>query len=689
MMTMASKFKNLFTLVLVIFCSFTTAYAAAKNNCYSASELNDFKEIYISGLKTGKGLQQQLNYEGTDAYLDKNFKVQTKPHAPGTPYGGKEFEDAIFAEYQNSLRKVGRLYQAAKFENDDSFKSNELLVKFMQAIEDKSTDSSEFIQQTKVKEVINALEEASKKKFGATNKKFVLNDGDKYLLEKLLTHATDRICNIATYEKTGKDTNHFKVDYLQKVKNAPLNRLVNTIKHASISKDSVIDLNASPEVTGSLIDPTVAVKSAIADNMTQLSEWVKKVKARGDNCLAMLKSKDFANAIQDNVQSCNLGYLVETLSGTNVSNLEAVLHYINSNERYRNSAQAKAETGMDELKLESMIDKTFANLGTKITCSMVDSPTGIKKIFVRNLPFINNKFDSSKVSCKIKGKEIKASDCAQKIEFVSDDLGRGLEVRQKAKSGAAISLSIKENPDCSDLGLGDEEPAVKDPKPETPLLTKSETKTGDQCEMEGKKLDPPQILIPNADKTGCIPKANILKDIPSSIKVLEEKDLKLDTKILIDLGQEKFFCDLRNSQGDKMYVYDEKNKECKEAGTPAEKCVAEGNAKTPKVVMELDKLGKCVEVKKSGDSDAKKLCEEKQKNFIKEGGHHSKVMFRWIEDKGICEERDSGKDNGKKSKEDTEEEAEEVNFPPKVIPQDPPLLPYSTGGRMWISPGAP
>lgn len=688
MITMASKFKNLFTLVLVIICTITSAHAAAKNTCYSTSELNDFKDVYIR-------LQQQLNYEGTDAYLDKNFKVQTKPHAPGTPYGGKEFEEAMFAEYQNSLKKVGRLYQAAKFEGDDSFKSNDLLVKFMQAIEDKSSDSSEFIQQTKVKEVIAALEAASIKKFGSTSdKKFVLNSGDKYLLEKLLTHAQDRICNLATFEKTGKDTFYFKADYLQKVKNAPLNRLVNTIKHASISKDSKIDLNASADITGSLIDSNAAVKSAVTDNINQLSDWVKKVKSRGENCLAMLKTKEFANAIQGNVQNCNLGHFVETLNGSNVSNLEAVLHFINSNERLLNFAQAKAETGMDELKLESMIDKTFANLGTKISCSIVQAANGKKKIFVRNLPFENNKFDSSKISCKIKSKELKPAECAQKIEFVSDDLGRGLEVRQKAKSGPAISLSIKENPDCSDLGLGDEETPPKDPpkdpKPETPILTKKELKTGDQCDIEGKKLDPPQILIPNADNTGCIPKPRGLRDTPPSIKILTEEDLRNVNLPMIDLGQEKFFCKLRSDQENKVYVYDEVTKECKEVGTPGdlEKCIKEGKDEKPPIDKELNKFGKCVP-KKTTDEAGKKECEEKQLAYEKEQDRHFKIKWVWSEEKKECIDRRPDKDGGKKSKEDMEEEAEEVNLPPKVIPQDPPLLPYSTGGRMWISPGSP
>lgn len=532
--------KNSMFLVLGIILLSSSAFAA-KNACYSTAELNDFKTIYIK-------LQQQLNYEGSDAYLDKKFQVQLRPHAKDTPYGGKEFELAMFGEYQNSLRKVARIYQAAKFEKDDSFKSNPLLVKFMEAIEDKKSDSSAFIQQTKIKEVIQALEDASIKKFGnTTDKKFVLNSGDKYLLEKLLTHAQDRICNLITFDKTGKDTFLFKKDYLQKVKNAPLNRLVNSLKNASLTKDSKIDLSDSSPLTGSLIDTSAAVQSAVAENINQLSEWVKKVKARGDKCLDALKTKSFGNSIQANIQSCNLGHFIDTLSADNVSNLESILHYINANERLLNFAQAKAETGLDELELENMIDKTFAKVGQKISCTIVEAENGKKKIFVRNIPFSNNKYDTSKVTCKINSKELKANECAQKIEFISDEFGRGVELRQKAKTGPAITISITENPNCDDMNLeNNDEPVVEKPmldfKMDEPKIeglkdlpaldivsgeaAKDDLMTADKCKAEGEKLDPKKLLVLSEDKKSCVePKDDKeQKCIEANKKWIEEKN---------------------------------------------------------------------------------------------------------------------------------------------------------------------
>lgn len=666
-MTMPTITKNALTLVLGIFLFSTTAFSA-DNGCYSGAELNNFKDIYIK-------LQQQLNYEGTDAYLDKNFKVQVKPHEKDTPYGGKVFEEAIFAEYQNSLKKVGRLYQAAKFENDDSFKSNDLLVKFLAAIDDKSSDSSEFIQKTKVKEVIKALEDASIKKFGnSADKKYVLNSGDKYLLEKLLTHAQDRICNLATFEKTGKDTFYFKADYLQKVKNAPLSRLVNTLKHASISKDSKIDIMDSSPITGSLIDPDVAIKSAVTENINKLSEWVKNVKKKGDKCLQSLKSKQFANSIQANVQSCNLGHFIDTLSDDNVSNLEAILHFINSNERLLNFAQAKAETALDDLTLESFIDKTFANLGTKISCTIVKGPGNKNKIFVRNLPFINNKFDSSKVTCKIKDKELKANDCASKIEFVSDDLGRGVEVKQKSNSGAAVSLFVTENPDCSDIGLGEETPE-KIPVQENSKLdqTVHDLFEDEDCKNIGLSEYPFEEQMKNPKGPGCIPRP---KDKP----LLEP--VKDFTTVETENCEEKTKAD----KDKKVWILNKTTNKCEEA-SENDKCKIEADKKDSKVPMKFDEtMKKCVEDKDSSKEEAD--CKLKNQKFSDENGRPI-LKYVWNSDKKTCDDkRPDKKDSGKKSDED-----KDADDDPAVAPKQPPgrFQPINNNFArpMWVSPGAP
>ncbi len=420
---------------------------AAKNACYSEAELKDFKTLYIQ-------LQNQLNYEGQDAYLDKNMQVQLKPHAKGAAYPGKEFEVALFGEYQNSLRKIGKLYQDAKFEGNENFKSNELLVNFMKSIDDKSSNSEDFINKTKVKDVIDALAEASKKKYANTSdKKFVLTNGDKYLLEKLLTHAQDRLCSVNKYEQTNKGTALFKADYLQKVKNAPLNVLINTIKTAPIKKDSNIELKPASSLTADLVDSDIAIKSAITENINQLSAWVKKVKSRGASCLAAIRTKSFANKIQGQIQGCNFGRFMDTLGEDNVNNLESVLHFINANERLLNRAVAKAETNLDEMKLEGFIGKTFESLGSGLSCSIIDSANNNedKKIFIRNLPYNENtnQFNTTGISCRNGLKVFGHDYCKKQYDLISDSLGRGIELKPKKNVDPNLILSIESPKDNS------------------------------------------------------------------------------------------------------------------------------------------------------------------------------------------------------------------------------------------------
>jgi hypothetical protein len=708
---MMIRAKNIFTLVIG-FILITSSAFAATNACYSTAELNDFKTIYVQ-------LQQQLNYEGQDAFLDKKFQVQLRPHAKGTPYGGKEFELAMFGEYQNSLKKVGRLFQAAKFEGDENFKSNPLLVKFMEAIEEKNSSSTEFIQNTKIKEVITALEDASIKKFGSTtDKKFVLNAGDKYLLEKLLTHAQDRICNLITFDKNGnQDTHLFKKDYLQKVKNAPLNRIVNTLKTAQLNKDSKIELSPSDSLTASLVDPNAVVQSALADNLNQLSQWVKKVKSRGDKCLEALKSKSFANSIQANIQTCNLGHFIDTISEDNFSNLEAILHYINANERLLNFAQAKAETGLEALELEKIIDSTYSNLGKKVGCTLVNSENGQKKLFVRNISYENGVFDYSKISCKIKGKELSPSDCAKKIEFVSDEFGRGLEVRQKAKSGAPITLSVIENPECTDVGLSAEEAPVL----QSSLLTEdickkkseelgiemvlnedktecirrprayverpmTEFKTDEICKLEGKAQTPPVDLVADKDHKKCIPRVSGEMNA-DKCKILAEKEKKPlvfdpikktceEAKDEMDADK----CRVKAEKEKKPLVFDPEKKTCEEKAFE-DKCAEEGLKKTPPefLILGPDKKS-CIE-------DGQKKCEADNAKWIEEKNNGGRaIKFSWNSKTNSCEDKKPDPKSEKEKGGDSEGE-DDAPVNPKQAPQR--FVPINTPTRqMWVAPGA-
>lgn len=632
-------FKHLRHLTLGIFILMSADVFAAKNACYTDKEFKDFKTLYIK-------LQNQLNYEAKDAYLDKNMQVQLKPHPINTPYPGKEFETAIFGEYQNSLRKVGKLYQDAKFNNADNFKSNELLVNFMRAIDDSSFDSASFIKNTKIKDVINSLEVASKNKYGnGPNNKFVLNSGDKYLLEKLLTHAQDRLCSVTKYEKTGKGTNYFKADYLQQVKNAPLNMLISTIKNAPIGKDTQIDLKASSSLTANLVDTDIAIKSAMTENISQLSDWVKKVKSRGAACLAAIRTKSFANKIQGQIQGCNFGLFMDTLSQDNANNLESIMHFINANERLLDHAVAKAETGLDEMKLEGFISKAFDQLGSEIKCTIVDSANkDDKKLFIKNLPFDEktNIHDTSDISCKLNDKILSKDECNRQFDLKSDSLGRGIELKPRDKVDLNLIFNIKNAKSCSNIRVRDLKYPFTNSKDDT--SSKNDDDNDEKLRLACEKKSTPELpFVWSSEKKLCLPKksngngngdgngngnddgnksTNLLKSEDSQL--LPDKDLltpdtddsgkKLTTPKSNELSQKK-----ENSGTGGGLIIDDKDPNAERL-----KCVAKKKDLTAYVWLYEEKL--CAEVPLD---EAKDKCEKQTKTGF---------TYLWLESSLSCEE---------------------------------------------------
>lgn len=418
------KFINILSVSLALL--YSNGIMAAAGSC--AKEKKEFRELYIK-------LQQDLNYEGKDAYLDKGV-LKLKKHSEGTNYEGKIFEDALFKEYQNTLRKVAKVYQSTKFESPSTdISSNPELVNFMKSIE--STDNEKYIKDSDINTVIDTLAAQSEK--NEKNKKFIINNNDKYLLKKLLTHAQDRICSVDAFIKSGgKRTKLFDADYLKQVKNAPLNRLITTIRDAKIGKDSNLEL----------VNENTAINSAILADMENLRKWMSNHAAA---CFKAIQNPAF---IQANIQSCNYRSFLKDLQATTLENdVSSILHFINANERLLKRGQAKAETALDELKLEAAIDQTFKGMTDRVSCSIIGEKNGKSKLFVRNLKYdsATNKFDTKEIECKVKNTILSEAQCAKKLEMISDPLGRGLEIRQKIKTGAPVLFSVKSNPNCIDI----------------------------------------------------------------------------------------------------------------------------------------------------------------------------------------------------------------------------------------------
>lgn len=577
--TTLKKWSRVLGMILFLaFFSFNSAQAASVN---CVAEKAEFKKLYLE-------LQAKfLNYEGKDTFVDSKGNMLLVPHDPKKEYEGKVFEAAIYQEYQNSLKKVAKLYQAAKFgsDADDIKKGTPGLVEFLKAIDD--GDNSAYIQKSKIGDVIDDLYKASNAKFGnSSDKKFALNENDKYLLKKLLTHAQDRLCSVESFEKTGKGTKLFDANYLGQVRNAPLNRLIGALKNAKIGSESEL-----------LVDEKTAISSAMSAHIKQLADWMKKNEA----CKKAISNPAF---LQENIQGCNFNKFLEVLNQQNLDEIQSVLHFINANERLLNRAQAKAETALDELKLESVIDSTFAGMGNAVSCSKIDGPNNKQRIFVRNLPYKENKFDTSKVACKIKDKELKSSECSQKIELISDELGRGLELRQKDKTGQAVTFSISGSSSCENLTPSNSDGV---------LNSDSSTKTAEMCLAEGKKLTPAMTLVPSEDKKSCVDPATLSPKTPDiclaegnnrTPKMIlfpaEDKKTCVDPSSITPKTAEICKAESENKKSKIIFVPSQDKKSCVDPATlglkTGDMCKAEGeNMKPKKSLIPSEDKKSCIE----------------------------------------------------------------------------------------------
>ncbi|MBC7430031.1 MAG: hypothetical protein H7336_15560 [Bacteriovorax sp.] len=648
---------------------------------------NEFKTLYLK-------LQQSLNYEGKDIEItnDKTGAFKLVPHK-GEEYEGRIFEKKLFQEYQNSLRKVGLLYQAAKNDaasNSAEFNSNKELIDFMKAID--SGNDSKYIATTNIETVIKQLRKASEVKYAQDSKdpkdhkSKVINENDEYLLTKLLTHAQDRLCSIREYTKTKKGTRFFSAEEMEKKKNAPLNQLLLAVKDANLNKDSEINI----------VDTDVAINSAIQESINALTKWMSDNKS----CKAAISSIAFMNSIQIGIQSCNYNEFINSLVITPdkaTTDIERILHFINSNEKFLKKAAPKAETDLDEFKLQAFVDRTFSNNGTKIHCTeVVNSNKDGKRLFVRNLPYLDekSKFDTSKIACKVKvaaSKKVPASErtlteqeCAARIDLISDDLGRGIEVKQKNLKEAPISFSIRDNPECADVSLITPQAETPPLKPETPQIPA--VWTMESCKILGNSKSISMILDTSVTPNTCIPEYDNAKcekkgiDEKSPVKLIAKKDAS--------------GCEPLTSETDET---------CSTKGLldtpPVAKILVNGKCELPakKKKEECEKDGKdlasdelsCIEKKKEDkkeeESEADKECKV---NNIKRAEDKGGIVTDWKVKDGKCIDTKADKSGKKKIGEKDEQEV-------KVRPEQPfevpgRFVPIQIPTRqMYVLPGMP
>lgn len=424
------------TFIVVLFFSITSLNSVAASNKSCESLKSDFATIYTT-------LQQSLNYEGKDAVYIKGRGLLLKKHEGGE-YQGKLFEDMLFSQYQNSLKKVGALLiQNGKLANSsDSYKENDIIGFF------KSIDPNfDLTKYPDIDSLVNKLAQKSADIFKSdADRNKIINNEDKYLLAKLLIHTRDRICTVEKAKlKKGK------VDQkITDIANSPLNRMVQALKNANIkgnesiediknnndilgakTKVNTIKLNANGDLESVIIEDNKAIKSAVLDNLHAFEKWMNAHKS----CLSFFKQSN-GRFIQG-VQSCNFQKFMDSISNENngISDFEKILHFINANQK----SKLKAETNLDNLKLENYIDSA-------IKTSLVPNCEKIgTSVFARNLKYNGKAFDPSEnnFKCSKNGSNV---DCSKAIELVSDEYGRGIQIKPKANN---IKFTIP-NSNCND-----------------------------------------------------------------------------------------------------------------------------------------------------------------------------------------------------------------------------------------------
>ena len=288
-------------------------------NSYSDEcKIDEFKSLYIK-------LQNELNYENKDAHYDEvKHRIVMSRHNPQEEYGGKIYENSLAREYENSLKKVGAIFDKFKQTPSSFTKSNTELVNFFRNIE---TNAGHSIETSQFNDVLLQIQKKSSDLFKNSNPSAVITDSDLYLLRKLLIHASDKICSVEASEmRKGK----FKND-IEKIKRLPINRLTNFLK--------------KPNQSFKLVDGPKAISQSVEDQLNNLKKWLKN---QDSGCLSIIRNKMSGF---NNIQECNYKHFFDSVLNNSLTDLESVLHFINANKSRENVA---AETDLDINKFQDV-----------------------------------------------------------------------------------------------------------------------------------------------------------------------------------------------------------------------------------------------------------------------------------------------------------------------------------------------
>jgi hypothetical protein len=397
----------------------------------SADEILRFKTEYIK-------LQNALKHEGKSIEL-KNGK--SNGFGDSTEYDqapGQQIEEALYKQYKNALIKVGKIYQKNStdaVENKNKFSNdNPDVAKFFMAIDSDKIDNK-LVKDLSTDKLLGQL--AKNQVVG-----FELNDGDIYLLKKLLIHAQDRICTLEKYKSNAKRTAN--TSYLEQLYKSPLNKMIESLR----SLDKTQDLKLAKE--------DIAISEAVKDSMAKL----KAILVENNNCKIKLMNSPM---LGDLVQSCNYKKFIQSISANQLNDIEAILHFINANQKAKN-ARTDLEWVNNQFKKESVA----------ISC-YVDPES--KAVYVPNFPYKSDgkAIDTTNLSCTNGTSKILTKlECADGLDitFVT---GMGFKVSAKKQDSKKplLSFSIKGAEDCNSVSLV---------QPSVPKLSPEE-----ECKKDSKK----------------------------------------------------------------------------------------------------------------------------------------------------------------------------------------------------------
>jgi hypothetical protein len=481
------KMKSFKILCMIINALFSVTALGAGNSTCSAPDIQKFKDEYVL-------LQNSLKYEGKDIELKKNkvTAVGTATSYDNSP--GKKTEIMLYNNYKNALIKVQKIYQ--KLNNSSDLNSSEKLVNgssevtiFFKALDPKNVESQSSSLTVNINTLIEKLQLVKLPGFELTKE-------DTYLLKNLLVHSQDRFCTLNKYISQPKKSNANKLQYLEQLKNSPLNQMIEALRKLSGTENLA------------LANESTTIDSKVEEHLKALRAIIKGHK----DCEKALRVLN----IGEKIQGCNYDRFIKSIAvvdDAKFNSLESVMHFINANQQAKD-----AQTSLDWVSAQFKKDSN--------TRCYFDPST--KALYVQDIPLLKDQkhIDSSKFTCNQseQAKSISAEACIKSLN-INFENGLGFKVTPKEDSKIS-TISISNSSNCTNVPLSSEPvaPAVVPESPEDICKKDSKKEWKDNKCIE--KVE--SLIFQNCDKKSCDEAAKT----GSSFSWNEEKKSCIESSIL-------------------------------------------------------------------------------------------------------------------------------------------------------------